>query len=183
MTTRSRFPSGSAAVKLPKKVRKQAKKAIKAAASPFVRDFAAAAMAAAGRVRRERQRREAGERTDELHVRDANRHRRIEGRRGVPHRRDRRRCAASSKASRRACARPQAERGRRPQPDPQAKPPSRQAAEGGEAARSRPSRPKPSEGPGRAGAARRPALARRLGPPRSWPRIAPAGCGAVWTLT
>jgi hypothetical protein len=40
-------------VKVSKKVRKKVKKAVKAAASPFVRDFATAAMAAAGRARRD----------------------------------------------------------------------------------------------------------------------------------
>ena len=49
-----KIPKRVGAVKLPKKVRRKAKKAIKAAASPLVRDFATAAMAAAGRVRRER---------------------------------------------------------------------------------------------------------------------------------
>ncbi len=48
-----RIPKRVGAVKLPKKVRRKAKKAIKAAANPFVRDFASAAMAAASRVRRE----------------------------------------------------------------------------------------------------------------------------------
>ena len=40
-------------VKVSKKVRKKVKKAVKAAASPFVRDFATAAMAAAGRAKGE----------------------------------------------------------------------------------------------------------------------------------
>src|ERR1700752_2393155 len=39
--------------RISKKVRKGAKRAIRAAADPFVRDIATAAMAAAGRVRRE----------------------------------------------------------------------------------------------------------------------------------
>ena len=47
------IPKRIGALKLPKKVRKQAKRAIKQAASPLVRDFASAAMAAANRVRRE----------------------------------------------------------------------------------------------------------------------------------
>ena len=47
-----RIPKRVGALKLPRKVRKKAKKAIKAVANPLVRDFAAAAMAAAGRVRR-----------------------------------------------------------------------------------------------------------------------------------
>lgn len=47
-----RIPKRVGAVKLPKKIRKKAKKAIKRASSPFVRDFASAAMAAAGRARR-----------------------------------------------------------------------------------------------------------------------------------
>lgn len=54
------IPKRIGALKLPKKVRKQAKKALKQAANPLVRDFASAAMAAANRVRRE-----AGERKDE----------------------------------------------------------------------------------------------------------------------
>ena len=53
MVEKIKIPKRVGAVKMPKKVRKQAKKAIKAAASPFVRDFAGAAMAAAQRVRRE----------------------------------------------------------------------------------------------------------------------------------
>jgi|GEM_PF-6035546 len=40
-------------LKVSKKVRKKVRKAVKAAASPFVRDFATAAMAAAGRARRD----------------------------------------------------------------------------------------------------------------------------------
>jgi hypothetical protein len=40
-------------VKVSKKVRKKVRKAVKAAANPFVRDFATAAMAAAGRARRD----------------------------------------------------------------------------------------------------------------------------------
>lgn len=48
-----RIPKRVGAVKLPKKVRKKARKAIKAATNPFVRDFATAAMAAAGRARRD----------------------------------------------------------------------------------------------------------------------------------
>lgn len=47
------IPKRIGALKLPKKVRKQAKKALKQAANPLVRDFASAAMAAASRVRRE----------------------------------------------------------------------------------------------------------------------------------
>lgn len=47
------IPKRIGALKLPKKVRKQAKRALKQAANPFVRDFASAAMAAANRVRRE----------------------------------------------------------------------------------------------------------------------------------
>ena len=53
MVEHIRIPKRIGAVKVPKKIRKRAKKAIKAAASPFVRDFAGAAMAAAQRVRRE----------------------------------------------------------------------------------------------------------------------------------
>ncbi len=40
-------------MRVSKKVRKKVRKAIKSAANPFVRDFATAAMAAAGRARRE----------------------------------------------------------------------------------------------------------------------------------
>jgi hypothetical protein len=40
-------------MKVSKKVRKRVKKAVEAAANPFVRDFATAAMAAAGRARRD----------------------------------------------------------------------------------------------------------------------------------
>jgi len=47
------IPKRIGAVKVSKKVRKRVKRAIKSAANPFVRDFATAAMAAAGRVRRE----------------------------------------------------------------------------------------------------------------------------------
>lgn len=46
-----KIPRRIGAVKISKKVRKKAKKAIKTAASPLVRDFATAAMAAAGRAR------------------------------------------------------------------------------------------------------------------------------------
>lgn len=53
MVERIRIPKRIGAVKVPKKLRKQAKRAIRAAASPLVRDFAGAAMAAAQRVRRE----------------------------------------------------------------------------------------------------------------------------------
>ncbi|HST37432.1 MAG TPA: hypothetical protein VLK25_12485 [Allosphingosinicella sp.] len=48
-----KIPKRIGAVKVPKQVRKKARKAIRAAASPFVRDFAGAAVAAAHRVRRE----------------------------------------------------------------------------------------------------------------------------------
>lgn len=54
MVENVKIPKRIGAVKLSKKVRKKAKKAIKTAASPFVRDFATAAMAAASRVRHER---------------------------------------------------------------------------------------------------------------------------------
>jgi len=47
-----KIPKRVGAVKLPKKLRRKAKKAIKAASSPLVRDFATATMAAAGRARR-----------------------------------------------------------------------------------------------------------------------------------
>jgi len=47
-----KIPKRIGAVKLSRKVRKKAKKAVEAAANPFVRDFATAAMAAAGRARR-----------------------------------------------------------------------------------------------------------------------------------
>jgi len=53
MVENIRIPKRVGAVKIPKKIRKRAKKAIRAAASPFVRDIAGAAMAAAQRVRRE----------------------------------------------------------------------------------------------------------------------------------
>lgn len=53
MVENIRIPKRVGAVKIPKKIRKRAKKAIKAVASPFVRDLAGAAMAAAQRVRRE----------------------------------------------------------------------------------------------------------------------------------
>lgn len=48
-----KIPKRIGAVKVPKQIRRKAKKAIRAAASPLVRDFAGAAMAAAQRVRRE----------------------------------------------------------------------------------------------------------------------------------
>ena len=48
-----KIPKRIGAVKVPKKLRKRAKRALRAAASPLVRDVAGAAMAAAGRVRRE----------------------------------------------------------------------------------------------------------------------------------
>jgi hypothetical protein len=48
-----KIPKRIGAVKVPKKIRRKAKRAIRAAASPLVRDFAGAAMAAAQRVRRE----------------------------------------------------------------------------------------------------------------------------------
>jgi len=54
MVRKVKIPKRIGSVELPKKVRKKAKKAINAAASPFVRDFAAAAMAAAGRARHDR---------------------------------------------------------------------------------------------------------------------------------
>jgi len=53
MADNIRIPKRVGAVKLPKKVRRKAKKAFKAATSPFVRDFASAAMTAARRARRE----------------------------------------------------------------------------------------------------------------------------------
>lgn len=53
MVEHIKIPKRIGAMKVPKKLRKKAKRAIKAAASPFVRDFAGAAMAAAQRVRRE----------------------------------------------------------------------------------------------------------------------------------
>ena len=53
MVEHIKIPKRIGAVKLPKKVRKKAKKAFKVAANPFVRDFAGAAMAAAQRVRRD----------------------------------------------------------------------------------------------------------------------------------
>jgi hypothetical protein len=53
MVRNIKIPKRVGAVKLPKKVRRKAKKAIEAAASPLVRDFASAAMAAANRIRRE----------------------------------------------------------------------------------------------------------------------------------
>jgi hypothetical protein len=56
MTGKVRIPRRIGAIKVSKKVRKKVRKAVKAAASPFVRDFATAAMAAAGRARRERPR-------------------------------------------------------------------------------------------------------------------------------
>jgi len=46
-----KIPKHLGAIKVPKKVRKRVRKAVEAAASPFVRDFATAAMAAAGRTR------------------------------------------------------------------------------------------------------------------------------------
>jgi hypothetical protein len=45
-----KIPKRVAGVKVPKKVRKQAKKAIKAAESPVVREFAAAAIGAAAKA-------------------------------------------------------------------------------------------------------------------------------------
>jgi len=53
MVTNVKIPKRIGAIKVSKKVRKKVKKAIKSAASPFVRDFATAAMAAAGRARRD----------------------------------------------------------------------------------------------------------------------------------
>lgn len=53
MVEHIKIPKRIGAVKVPKKIRKRAKRAIKAAASPLIRDFAGAAMAAAQRVRRE----------------------------------------------------------------------------------------------------------------------------------
>ena len=72
MVEHIKIPKRVGAVKVPKKLRKKAKRAIKAAASPFVREFAGAAMAAAQRVRRdadelrERVRREADEIRDRV---------------------------------------------------------------------------------------------------------------------
>ena len=54
MVEKVKIPKRVGPVKLSKKVRKKAKKAIEAAASPFVRDFATAAMAAASRARGEK---------------------------------------------------------------------------------------------------------------------------------
>ena len=53
MVEHIKIPKRIGAVKVPKKIRRKAKRAIRAAASPLVRDFAGAAMAAAQRVRRE----------------------------------------------------------------------------------------------------------------------------------
>lgn len=51
MVDKVKIPKRVGPVKLSKKVRKKAKKAIKAATNPFVRDFATAAMAAAAKAR------------------------------------------------------------------------------------------------------------------------------------
>jgi hypothetical protein len=53
MVEHIKIPKRIGAMKVPKKIRRKAKRAIRAAASPLVRDFAGAAMAAAQRVRRE----------------------------------------------------------------------------------------------------------------------------------
>jgi hypothetical protein len=53
MTRTIKIPRRIGPVKVSKKIRKEAKKAIRAASSPLMRDVANAAMAAAGRVRRE----------------------------------------------------------------------------------------------------------------------------------
>lgn len=70
MVRNVKIPKRIGAVKLSKKVRKKARKAIETATNPFVRDFATAAMAAAGRVRRERGRRgeEQGSEREDYHM-------------------------------------------------------------------------------------------------------------------
>lgn len=52
MVRNVRIPKRIGAIKVSKKIRKRVRKAVESAASPFVRDFATAAMAAAGRARR-----------------------------------------------------------------------------------------------------------------------------------
>ena len=176
--TKVKIPKRIGGVKVPKKVRKQAKKALKLAAEPAgarFRDRRLIAAAEPGRgasrggTARRRRSRERKATLDALELGEVFRAAAIEGARRFLEGFEEGLRDARSEATRSRDRGGEAAASRKPAQAEAAKPP-----------RSRRKPPQARRKPGKP-ARRLAAPAER--PPRSWPRIAPAGCGAVWTFT
>ena len=150
-----KIPKKIAGVKLPKQVRKKAKKAIKAGAGPVVREIAAAALGAAHARANVEPRRQPASRSTAARIGEAFRSAAIDGLRRFLEGLEEGLREAGARATTRS-------------PTPQAKPKAAKKAKAGKS-RAEGEIPTPRS--------------RGLGPPRSWPRIAPLGCAASWTFT